>query len=113
MKRPRIWWLAIHDRGMRLSSAAQVGMADICCHASSGHYRTSWETLFRSLGEGAALAGILQMLDEYYGVVMMLVTLSGELCSLKQGPRENVDEFRVCLLQQVQIHQLGYLGRIQ
>ena len=53
------------------------------------------------------------MLDEHYGVVMMFDALSKELYSLKQGSRENVAEFRVHLLQQVQILQSEYLGRIQ
>ena len=38
---------------------------------------------------------------------------SEELYSLKQGLGENVAEFGVCLLQQVQILQLEYPGRIQ
>ena len=45
------------------------------------------------------------MLDEHYGVVMIFYTLSKDLCSLKQGLNENVAEFRVHLLQQVQILQ--------
>ena len=49
------------------------------------------------------------MLDEYYGMVMTFNDLSKELYSLKQGSRQNVAEFRVCLLQQIQILQ----GRIQ
>ena len=44
---------------------------------------------------------------------MMLDTLSKELYSLKQGSSENIAEFAVCLLQQVQILQLEYQGRIQ
>ena len=69
--------------------------------------------LDRSLGEDATLTNILQTLDVHYGVVMTFNTLSKELYSLKQGSRENVSEFRVCLLQQVQILQSEYLGRIQ
>ena len=40
-------------------------------------------------------------------------TLSKELYSIKQGSRENVAKFRVCLLQQFQILQSEYPGRIQ
>ena len=61
----------------------------------------------------ATLTDILQVLDEPYGMVMMFDTLSKELYSIKQGSRENVAEFGVCLLQQVQILQSEYLGRIQ
>ena len=46
-------------------------------------------------------------------MVMTFNALSKELYSLKQRSSENVAEFRVCLLQQVQILQLEYLGRIQ
>ena len=53
------------------------------------------------------------MLDEHYGIVMMFDALSKELYSLKQGSGENLAEFRVHLLQQVQILQLEYLGQIQ
>ena len=67
----------------------------------------------RSLGEGATLGNVLQMLDEHYGVVMTFDALSKELYSLKQGMGENVAEFRVILSQQVQILQTEYLGRIQ
>ena len=69
--------------------------------------------LARSLGKDATLNDILQMLDKHYGVIMMFDALSKELYSLKQGLNENVAEFRVCLLQQVQILQLEYPGRIQ
>ena len=69
--------------------------------------------LARSLGEDATLTNILQMLDEHYGMVMMFECLSKELYSLKQGSRENVAKFRVHLLQQVQILQSEYPGRIQ
>ena len=67
----------------------------------------------RSLGEDASLTNIVQMLDEHYGVVMTSDTLRKELYSLKQTPGQNVDKFRVCLSQQVQILQLEYPGRIQ
>ena len=53
------------------------------------------------------------MLDEHYGMAMMFNALSKELYSLKQGSRENVAKFRVCLSQQVQILQSEYPGRIQ
>ena len=53
------------------------------------------------------------MLEEHYGIAMMLDTLSREFCSLKQWLKENVAEFRVHLLQQVLILQLEYPGRIQ
>ena len=53
------------------------------------------------------------MLDEHYGVVMMFDALSKELYSLKEGLWEKVAEFRVCLLQQVQILQLEYPGSIR
>ena len=43
----------------------------------------------------------------------MFDALSKELYSIKQGPGENVAEFGVQLLQQVQILQSEYLGRIQ
>ena len=69
--------------------------------------------LARSQGEDATLTNVLHTLDEHYGMVMMLNTLSKELYSLKQGSRENVAKFGVHLSQQVQILQLEYLGRIQ
>ena len=46
-------------------------------------------------------------------VGMIFDALSKELYSLKQGLSENVAKFRVCLLQQVQILQSEYPGRIQ
>ena len=69
--------------------------------------------LARCLGEDATLANILQMLDEQYGMVMTFNVLNKELFPLKQGSRENMAGFRVHLLQQVQILQSEYLGRIQ
>ena len=69
--------------------------------------------LGRSLGEGATLTNVLQMLDKHYGMVMTFYTLSKELYSLKQGSRENVTKFRVHLTQQVQMLQSKYPGRIQ
>ena len=69
--------------------------------------------LARSLGEDATQNDILQMLDEYYGMVMMFDTLSKKLYSLKQGSGENMAKFRVCLSQQVWILQSEYPGRIQ
>ena len=69
--------------------------------------------LARSLGEDAALIDNLQTLDEHYGVVMTFDILSKELYSPKQGSGENVAEFGVCLLQQVQILHSEYPGRIQ
>ena len=59
------------------------------------------------------LTDVLQTLDEHYGMVMMFNFLSKELYSHKQGLGKNVAEFGVCLLQQVQILQSEYLGRIQ
>ena len=53
------------------------------------------------------------MLDKHYGMVITFSALNKELYSLKQGSGENVAEFRVHLLQQVQILQLEYPGRIQ
>ena len=53
------------------------------------------------------------MLDEHYGMLMTFDTLSKELYSLKQGTGENVAKFKECLLQQVQILQSEYSGRIQ
>ena len=44
---------------------------------------------------------------------MTFTALSNELYSLKQGSGENVAKFGVHLLQQVQILQLEYPGRIQ
>ena len=41
--------------------------------------------MVRSLGEDATLGNVLQMLDEYYDVVMTFNALSKELYSLKQG----------------------------
>ena len=61
--------------------------------------------LSRSLDEDATLTDILQTLDKHYGMVMIFDTLSKEFYSLKQGFRENVAEFGVCLSQQVQILQ--------
>ena len=69
--------------------------------------------LARSLGKVSTLGDVLQMLDEHYDIVMIFNALSKELYSLKQGKGENLAEFGVCLLQQVQIHQRKYPGRIQ
>ena len=69
--------------------------------------------LARSLDKNATLTNILQMLDEHYGMVMMFNALSKDLYSLKQASGDNVAKFRVYLLQQVQILQLEYLGKIQ
>ena len=44
---------------------------------------------------------------------MTFNALSKELYSLKQGPRENMTKFGMQLLQQVQILQSEYPGRIQ
>ena len=52
-------------------------------------------------------------LDEDYCIVMMFDTFSKELYSLKQGSMKNVAKFEVHLLQQVQILQLEYPGRIK
>ena len=46
-------------------------------------------------------------------MMMTFYALSKELYSLKQGSRENVAKFGVCLLQQLQIHQSEYPRRIQ
>ena len=67
-------------------------------------------SLALSLGKDATLSDVLQMLDNHYDVVMMLYILSKELFYLKQGLKENVAEFGVCLSQQVQILQLEYTG---
>ena len=67
----------------------------------------------RSLGEDVTFSDVLQMLDEHYGVMMTFDTLSKELYSLKQGLGENVEEFRVCLSQQVQIFQSTQGGSSQ
>ena len=69
--------------------------------------------LARSLGKDATLHDILQMLDEYYSVIMMFDALGKEFYSLMQGSGENVAKSAVHLLQQIQILQLGYPGRIQ
>ena len=69
--------------------------------------------LARSLGEDASMNDILQMLDEHYGVVMTLDTLSKELLSLKQGTGGNVAKFGMHLSQQLQIFQWEYPERIQ
>ena len=69
--------------------------------------------LATSLGEGATLNDVLQMSDKHYSVVMTFYTLSKELYSLKQGLNLNVAESGVHLLQQVQILQSEYPGRIQ
>ena len=71
------------------------------------------EDLARNLGKDATLNDVLQTLDEHYRMVMMFDMQSKEFYSLKQGSEENVAKFRVCLLQQVQILQLEYPGRIQ
>ena len=63
--------------------------------------------------EDATLGGVLQMLNEHYGIVMTFNILSKELCSLKQGMGDNVAEFGVHLSQQFQILQTDYPGRIQ
>ena len=49
------------------------------------------------MGEGVIRGDVLQMLDEYYGIMMTLDTLSKGLYSLKQGMGENVAEFGVPL----------------
>ena len=71
------------------------------------------DSLARSLDEDATLDDVLWMLDEHYGIVMIFNALSKELYSIKQGTGENVAEFGVCLLQQVQILQNKYPSRIQ
>ena len=60
----------------------------------------------RSLGEYATLTNVLQTLDEHYGMLTMFDTFSKELYCFKQGSRENVAVFRVCLSEQVQILQM-------
>ena len=55
---------------------------------------------------------MLQILDKHYGAVMMCNAHAKELYSLKERLGENVAEYRVHLLQQVQILQLEYPGRI-
>ena len=67
----------------------------------------------RCLGKDATLSDILKLLDKHYGVVMTFDALSKELYSLKQGLSENIAEFGVHLLQQVQILQSEYPRRIQ
>ena len=52
--------------------------------------------LARSLGNDATLTDILKTLDENYGIVMMLDTLSKELYFLQQTSGKNVAEFGVC-----------------
>ena len=66
----------------------------------------------RSLGEDATLGDILQTLNEQYCVVMTFDTLSKELSSLRQETGENVDEFGVCLSQQLQIIKTEYPGHL-
>ena len=53
------------------------------------------------------------MLDEHCGVVMTSDALNKELYSLKQGLGNNVAEFGVWLLHEVQILQWEYPGKIQ
>ena len=67
----------------------------------------------RSLGKDATLGDVPWMLDEHYGIMMTFDALSKELYSLKHGMGENIAEFGVCLLQQVQILQTEYPSRIQ
>ena len=69
--------------------------------------------LARSLGEDATLNDVLQMIDEHYSVFMTFNTLSKELYCIKKGLSGNIAEFRVHLLQKVQILQLEYPGSIQ
>ena len=69
--------------------------------------------LSRSLTKDATLNDVLWMLDEHYNVVMTFNTLSKELYSLRKGSSKNIAELRVCLLQQVQVLQSEYPGRIQ
>ena len=69
--------------------------------------------LTRSLGKNATLIDVLQTLDVHYGVVMTFNALGKELYSFKQGSGENMAEFGVQLLQQVQILQSEDPGRIQ
>ena len=51
----------------------------------------------RSLVEDTTPNDILQMLDEYYGVVMMSDALCKKLYSLKEGSGENVPKYGVHL----------------
>ena len=69
--------------------------------------------LVRSSCKDATLSDILKTLDEHYGVIMTFNALSKELYSLKQGLSQNISEFRVHLLWQVQILHSEYPGRIQ
>ena len=69
--------------------------------------------LARSLGKDATLNEIMQMLDKHYCVIMTFDALSKELYSFRQGSSKNKAEFRVHLLQQVQILQSEYPQRIQ
>ena len=69
--------------------------------------------LARSLGEATTLTNVLWMLDDHYNGVMMFDALSKELYSLQQTSGESVAEFKVHLLQQVQILQSDDAGRIQ
>ena len=50
--------------------------------------------LVRSLGEDATLNDVLQMLDEYYGIVMMFDALSKELYSLRKDQGRMWPNFR-------------------
>ena len=68
--------------------------------------------LAQSLGKDTTPSDVLQTLDKHYGVVMMCNTLSKEIYSLREGLGENVAEYRVHLLQQLQILQSEYPGRI-
>ena len=100
----------------------QWDVAILCCSGLDGQHLLQYviqslqgflRDLARSLGEDATPIDVLQTLDEHYGMVMTFDTLSKELYSLKQGSGENWVEFGVCLLQQVQILQSEYPGRIQ
>ena len=44
-ERTKMLWPTAHGSGTWLSSTAQVGTINTCCHMSSGHYKGSLETL--------------------------------------------------------------------
>ena len=113
MKRPKMQWLTL---------LWQWDLAIFCCLGWDDQhllpYVIDWlqgflGDLARSLGKNTTLDDVLQTLDEHYGIVMIFITLSKELCCLQQVVGENVAKFGVQSLQQVQILHSEYPGRIQ
>ena len=85
MKRPRMLWYTIQVVGHSYFLPPGLGWPTlVAIHLQS--LQGFPGDLVRSLGKDATLTDILQMLDEYYGVVMTFNALSKELYSLNKVP---------------------------